>query len=96
MKKLIAIAVALTGILVFGSGSPPAFAQDGEDDEPTFCELLNKTASKACRDASEAAEEAGPDDVEEVLRLAKRCIHFLDDYRVECIETGEAETGDPN
>ncbi len=96
MKKLIAIAVALTCILAFGSGSPPAFGQGGEDDEPTFCELLNKTASKACRDASEAAEAAGPDDVEEVLRLARRCIHFLNDYRVECIETGEAETGDPN
>lgn len=94
MKKLIAMAVALTCFLVLGSGSPPAFAQDGEDDEPTFCELLHKTASKACTDASEAAEEADADDVDEVIRLAKRCIHFLNDYREECIETGEA--GDPN
>ena len=49
MRKLIAMAVALTCILVLVGGSPPALAQDGADDEPTFCELLHKTAPMTSR-----------------------------------------------
>lgn len=94
MKKFIALAFALVWVLTLSSSTPAAYAQNPDEDDETFCGLYGKAATKGCAEATEAAVGAGPEDIDEVLRLAKRCIHLLNDYREWCIEDGDEGDGD--
>ena len=86
MKKLITVAFALICMLVLGSGTPAATAQDEEDDGPGACELMEQAADTACKDVEDSVDDLanGHMSLGDFQRLAKRCKNFSKTYREEC------------